>query len=381
MKKDWTYKKLGEVAEIKAGFTPSSSELHEAGEYPYYKVSDMNTTGNEVFLISTLSYVKQSKKYFPKGSIAFPKNGAAIATNKKRILKYDSIVDLNTGVCIFDSDILPKFGYYWFQNIDFRNYTRGGALPTLDIKTISLKNIPIPPLSIQRSIVSELDLLHSVIEKKQEQLRALDNLAQSLFYQMFGDPITNPMGWQVKKLGEVGMEKLSYGSGASAIDFDKEVRYIRITDINDDGSLNNNNVSPSICEDKYLLHNGDILFARTGATVGKTYLHQKSNIKCIYAGYLIRFIPNIDIINPLYAFHFTKTQYYHDFVAQAQRAVAQPNINAQQYSNLPLPLPPLSLQQSFAAKVSAIEEQKRFISQSIKDVESLLAQRMDQYFA
>ena len=124
MKKDWTYKKLGEVAEIKVGFTPSSSELHEAGEYPYYKVSDMNTTGNEVFLISTLSYVKQSKKYFPKGSIAFPKNGAAIATNKKRILKYDSIVDLNTGVCIFDSDILPKFGYYWFQNIDFRNYTK-----------------------------------------------------------------------------------------------------------------------------------------------------------------------------------------------------------------------------------------------------------------
>lgn len=380
MKKDWTYKKLGEVAEIKAGFTPSSSELHEAGEYSYYKVSDMNTTGNEVFLISTLSYVKQSKKYFPKGSIAFPKNGAAIATNKKRILKYDSIVDLNTGVCIFDSDILPKFGYYWFQNIDFRNYTRGGALPTLDIKTISLKNIPIPPLSIQRSIVSELDLLHSLIEKKQEQLRALDNLAQSLFYQMFGDPITNPMGWEIKKLGEVGMEKLSYGSGASAIDFDKEVRYIRITDINDDGLLNNNNVSPSICEDKYLLHNGDILFARTGATVGKTYLHQKSNIKCIYAGYLIRFIPNIDIINPLYAFHFTKTQYYHDFVAQAQRAVAQPNINAQQYSNLPLPLPPLSLQQSFAAKVSAIEEQKRFITQSIKDVESLLAQRMDYYF-
>jgi type I restriction enzyme S subunit len=197
---------------------------------------------------------------------------------------------------------------------------------------------------------------------------------------MFGDPITNPMGWEIKKLGEVALEKLSYGSGASAIDFDNEVRYVRITDINDDGSLNENAVSPSVCEDKYLLHCGDILFARTGATVGKTYLHLDSAIKCIYAVYLIRFIPNKEIINPLYAFHFTKTRYYHDFVAQSQRAVAQPNINAQQYSNLSLPLPPLSLQQSFAAKVSAIEAQKQAITQSIQHTEALLAQRMDNYF-
>lgn len=366
MKKDWTYKKLGELTKIKTGKLDANASS-EDGIYPFF------TCSREPLRISSYSYDCECVLVAGNGDLNVKYyNGKFDAYQRTYIIE-----------ALPDSGIMTYYMYHFFNQYveTLRQKSIGGIIKYIKLGDLTNALIPIPSLSIQRSIVSELDLLHSVIEKKQEQLRALDNLAQSLFYQMFGDPITNPMGWQVKKLGEVGMEKLSYGSGASAIDFDKEVRYIRITDINDDGSLNNNNVSPSICEDKYLLHNGDILFARTGATVGKTYLHQKRNIKCIYAGYLIRFIPNIDIINPLYAFHFTKTQYYHDFVAQAQRAVAQPNINAQQYSNLPLPLPPLSLQQSFAAKVSAIEEQKRFISQSIKDVESLLAQRMDQYFA
>lgn len=383
MKKDWLHIRFADAFFLNMGKTPARAEesYWTDGKQPWVSISDLS---GDKFITHTKEQISQKAvddthiHLVPKGTVIM---SFKLSIGKTAIAPFDLYT--NEAIMAFEPkpeiSVIPDFLYYYLQYYKWSG-NRAVMGETINKAVISNSYADIPPLSIQRSIVSELDLLHSVIEKKQEQLRALDNLAQSLFYQMFGDPITNPMGWQVKKLGEVGMEKLSYGSGASAIDFDKEVRYIRITDINDDGSLNNNNVSPSICEDKYLLHNGDILFARTGATVGKTYLHQKSNIKCIYAGYLIRFIPNIDIINPLYAFHFTKTQYYHDFVAQAQRAVAQPNINAQQYSNLPLPLPPLSLQQSFAAKVSAIEAQKQAIAQSIKDVESLLAQRMDHYF-
>lgn len=389
MKKDWTYKKLGEVCEK---ITDGSHNPPKGVMYSNFRMLSSQNIFNHyidynagVRYVSEVDYNVENRRTSLQADdvlmtiVGTIGRSCVVSDNDKNIVLQRSVAVLRPKKDI----VLSHYLSYSIHGLNekINKEAHGIAQKGIYLRQLSDISIPIPPLSIQRSIVSELDLLHSVIEKKQEQLRALDNLAQSLFYQMFGDPITNPMGWQVKKLGEVGMEKLSYGSGASAIDFDKEVRYIRITDINDDGSLNNNKVSPSICEDKYLLHNGDILFARTGATVGKTYLHQKSNIKCIYAGYLIRFIPNIDIINPLYAFHFTKTQYYHDFVAQVQRAVAQPNINAQQYSNLPLPLPPLSLQQSFAAKVSAIEAQKQAISQSIKNVESLLAQRMDHYFS
>ena len=373
MKKDWTYKKLGEVAEIKAGFTPSSSELHEAGEYPYYKVSDMNTTGNEVFLISTISYVKQSKKYFPKGSIAFPKNGAAISTNKKRILKYDSIVDLNTGVCIFDSDILPKFGYYWFQNIDFRNYTRGGALPTLDIKTLSLKKIPIPPLSIQRSIVAELDLLHSVISKKKEQLRELDNLAQSLFYQMFGDPITNPMGWEVKKLGEVAD---FYNGKAHEQEIDELGKFILI---NSKFIATNASVYKRTAKQLFPLLKEDIVMVMSDVP------HGRALAKC----YIIKDNDKYSLNQRICAFrnHKQDTTFLYYIINRNSYFIAfdngnsQTNLRKDDILDCPIILPPLSLQQSFAAKVSAIEAQKQAITQSIHHTEALLAQRMDQYFA
>ena len=370
MKKDWTYKKLGEVATIyDSQRKPVTKKDRKPGPYPYY-----GATGVQDYV---------DKYIFDGRYVLVGEDGARWSSNEKSayIIEGKSWVNNHAHVLSFDNSIIDCFIVYYLNYSNLDSYITGAIIKKLTQKDLLSISIPIPPLSIQRSIVAELDLLHSVISKKKEQLCELDNLAQSLFYQMFGDPITNPMGWEIKKLGEVALEKLSYGSGASAIDFDNEVRYVRITDINDDGSLNENAVSPSVCEDKYLLHCGDILFARTGATVGKTYLHLESAIKCIYAGYLIRFIPNIDIINPLYAFHFTKTQYYHDFVAQAQRAVAQPNINAQQYSNLPLPLPPLSLQQSFAAKVSAIEAQKQAITQSIKETEALLVQRMDTYFS
>lgn len=283
MKKDWTYKKLGEVAEIYQPKTLATSELILDGKYLVYGANGVIGRYNE--------YNHKEKE------ILVTCRGATCGTIN--ISEPYSWINGNAMVVhIIDDTLLFDFLKYSLKHLDWTNIITGAAQPQITRQNLSPALIPIPPLSIQRSIVAELDLLHSVISNKKEQLRELDNLAQSLFYQMFGDPITNPMGWEVKKLGEVAEEKLSYGSGASAIDFDKEVRYIRITDINDDGSLNENAVSPSVCEDKYILHSGDILFARTGATVGKTYLHTESAMKCIYAGYLIRFIPNNEVINP-----------------------------------------------------------------------------------
>ena len=86
------------------------------------------------------------------------------------------------------------------------------------------------------------------------------------------------------------------------------------------------------------------------------------------------------MVLPSYIFGFTKSSTYRCFVAKAQNAVAQPNINAKQYSDLSLPLPPLSLQQSFAEKIEAIEKQKELIKQSITETETLFNSRMDYYF-
>jgi len=139
-------------------------------------------------------------------------------------------------------------------------------------------------------------------------------------------------------------------------------------------------VSPNNYDEKYLLNEGDILFARSGATVGKTYCHKNINGKCIYAGYLIRLIPNKDIVLPSYVFGYTNTSYYLNFVKMAQNAVAQPNINAKQYGDLAICIPPITLQREFESKMRSIESMKDKVRQSLKEAEQLFNSRMDYYF-
>ena len=256
----------------------------------------------------------------------------------------------------------------------------GSTFKAIGKDALSKFPIPVPPIEEQKAICSLLDKMNRVIEAKKEQLKELDNLAQAIFYDMFGDPITNTKGWVLSTIDNISTDKLSYGSGASAVEYDGLTRYVRITDINDLGDLNEDIKSPSEIDEKYLLREGDILFARSGATVGKTYCHREKNGRCIYAGYLIKMRPDKSKVMPKYVFYYTKSEYYKAFIKNAQNAVAQPNINAKQYGGLVVPIPPLPLQQAFAEKVKAIEQQKELINQSIKDVQTLFDAKMDYYF-
>ena len=274
--------------------------------------------------------------------------------------------------------IAPRFLFYLCKSINWLKYNKSTTLPSLVKSDLLQIPISVPGIEEQQRIVDELDLLTGVIDKKNAQLRDLDALAQSIFYEMFGDPESS--AFPVQSLRELSTANLSYGSGASAVPFDGNIRYIRITDIDERGELNSDIVSPSIFDAKYLLHEGDILFARSGATVGKTYLYHSSDGSAIFAGYLIRVVPDTNIVLPEYLFNFTKTGFYKRFIGLNAQAVAQPNINAKQYGSLKVVVPPIDLQHAFATKIEAIEQQKALIKQSLQDTQTLLASRMDHYF-
>lgn len=178
--------------------------------------------------------------------------------------------------------------------------------------------------------------------------------------------------WRKVKLKNIAMRKLEYGSGASAIEYDGQIRYIRITDINESGRLNNDPVSPSTVDEKYKLKEGDILFARSGATVGKTFLYHKENGPCIYAGYLIRLVPNEKVANSKYVYYYTKTPIYQAFIESNKRVVAQPNINAQQYGELEIPLPPLDIQRIIAQKMNTATELLAMRKQQLAELNNLI---------
>ena len=191
--------------------------------------------------------------------------------------------------------------------------------------------------------------------------------------------------FEQRTLNEISIIKGEYGSGASAIEYiEGQPRYVRITDIKEDGQLDKQNLASPKNEknrDKYILKYGDLLFARTGATVGKTYKYNEDDGYCIYAGYCIRFRLDLNICNPDYIFIYTKTDSYKKWVENKQRVVAQPNINAKEYGNdLKIPIPPIELQNQFAETIKQINKQKFMLEKNLKETEELQESLMNKYF-
>lgn len=280
--------------------------------------------------------------------------------------------------------IIKSFVYHLLNSDKFENdcimSAKGVAQKNMSTEWLKSFEIPILPLKEQKRISSILDKLTALIDKRKQQLEKLDELVKSRFIEMFGDPIDNPYNWRQTTLKEVGIGKLSYGSGASACEYDGKVRYIRITDIDNDGKLNDTVLSPNVIDEKYLLNEGDILFARSGATVGKSYRYRLSDGKCLYAGYLIRLVPNTRLVLPDYVFYYTKTGYYERFIESSMKVVAQPNINAQQYGDLIICVPPMELQNRFIHFVAQVEKSKAEIQKGLKKLELLKNALMQKYF-
>lgn len=184
-------------------------------------------------------------------------------------------------------------------------------------------------------------------------------LAERGEYNLSGERYLSPAlishTFNIVKLGDICVRKAQYGSGASRIAFDGNTRYIRITDIDDNGNLKDNDiVSPSVIEEQYLLEQDDLLFARSGS-VGKVYLHSQKG-RFIYAGYLIRFILDKNKAIPKFIFYLTKSNFYADWIVLQSKTGTISNINAQQFSNLAIPLPPLSVQEEIVAELDSYQK-------------------------
>jgi len=210
MKEGWTYKKLAEVCDFISGYTPNNKELNSIGGIPYFKVSDMNRKENMMFMTKTELYVSNPKKIIPSGAIVFPKNGGAIYTGKKRVLKYDSIVDLNTeAICnkssLIRTDFLFKFIFY----LDLGKFDKGGALPSLNINKMKDFLMSVPPLSEQQRIVSYLDSAFAKIDAVAKNAEKSLNQAKALFQSALAKMMEPKEGWEEKNL----VEELKLKSG------------------------------------------------------------------------------------------------------------------------------------------------------------------------
>ena len=162
-----------------------------------------------------------------------------------------------------------------------------------------------------------------------------------------------------------------YGANEAAIDGDPQtdVRYIRITDIDTDGNLQNEDwKTAKRIDEKYSLDENDLLFARSGATAGKTFIYKKEYGKAIFAGYMIRFRFDETRVNPLFIFYYTLLNRYRSWVRTIQRPSGQPNINSKEFKSFEIPLPPLDIQNHIIELIQSADDQKRQKDQDADDL-------------
>ena len=281
--------------------------------------------------------------------------------------------------------ILPEYLFLLMKtnmfNKQIKENTSGSVRQNLTYDALASIKIPVPSLSEQKEIVDNYyamirqanDIVELSWTKMDEyyisMLKAKNYRYHPLLRYTFGfvnfknltrwDSWTTDTGLISDKYDIVPFEQLvlgkpQYGANVKGVDVPCEYRYIRITDINEDGSLNDEIKYPQMAEKEYILHENDFLIARSGNTVGKTFLYKNEIGPAIFAGYLIRYILNTDLVLPEYLLYYTKTGIFKNWVLKNQRIAGQPNINGQEYLSFPVVLPPIEDQKEIVDKAKEI---------------------------
>ena len=181
--------------------------------------------------------------------------------------------------------------------------------------------------------------------------------------------------WKEYKLGDLTIDgKGSYGIAASAIEFDaSKYTYLRITDINDDGTINKNGLKSvdDVNASNYLLKPNDIVFARTGASVGRSYFYDGKDGEFVYAGFLIKFGIDPNKVNPKILKYYTHSQPYYDWILSVDNGATRGNINAQTYSSMPIILPERNIQDKIVSILSSLDDKIDLLHRENKTLEAM----------
>lgn len=368
MRKGWEYKRLDECANIEYG-TRVVQKKDSGTLYPVYggggETFRMDKFNREDCLIVARFAMSRRCVRFVNGKFFLNDSGLSVKAGDKLYQSY-----LNYNIISLNDDIY--------------HLGKGAAQRNLDVKSFKKLTIAIPPQSTQLAIVSELDKINELIRLKKKQLKDFDNLAQSLFYEMFGDPVENEKGWEVKKLGEIG--EFKNGLNFSKDENGHSIKFLGVSDFQNKKSIASDqlayiSLSERVQED-YLLKTGDIVFVRSngkkeliGRSV-KMYITEPTT----YSGFCIRCRITDEKVDKDYIAILLKTPIIRQFMTNSGRGCNISNLNQKVLNSIPTILPPLSLQRLFAQRIEQIEREKSEVQKSIQDLETLLASRMQYWF-
>lgn len=380
MREGWEYKKLGEIGNIVTGSTPSTKDEsnYSPREYCFVKPSDLPSKG--IANIKETEYYVSKKglsrsRVLPSGSVLVSCIGSI---GKIGILTKEACSNQQINAIIPNNGIDSKFIAYIICAYRFllESIANAPVVPIINKTDFSKIAIPIPPKFTQLAIVSELDKINELIRLKKEQLKDLDNLTQSIFYEMFGDPVENEKGWEV----ETVQNSCTLKSGDSKANNSKvgTLPYIKVGDMNLPENENYINISTNYVDKetniKRIFPIGTIIFPKRGGAI-LTNKKRLTNVEICCDLNIMGVTPG-NMLNKYYLFQYFKILDLSTICSGS--TVLQ--LNNSDINPLRIPLPPLPLQHLFAHRIEQIEHQKSEVQKAITDLETLLASRMQYWF-
>jgi type I restriction enzyme S subunit len=377
---------------MQSGGTPSRSNLdYYEGDFPWAKISDLEKS-DDGYIYETEEHITQdalksiNNRQFSPGTLLLAMYGSVgkTAITKIQLTTNQAILGIN----ILDDNILDiKYLKFWFSTIKERLLNRavGAALPNISLGIVKDLEIPLPPLPQQQKIANILDAADALRQNDKALIAKYDELTQALFLDMFGDPVSNPKGWEKVFLKSI-CTKITDGTHFSPEPQEIGFPYITAKHVKNHGldfyskptyiSEEAHNEIYKRCTPEY----GDVLYIKDGATTGIACINTFDEPFSMLSS-LALIKPNKKTLNSYYLCHWLnnpkiKSKLLSEFMSGA----AIQRYTLTKINSFELYLPPIDLQNQFAERVTLIEEQKAIAQKSLEKSESLFNSLLQKAF-
>ena len=383
MNNNWIYKKIGEVATFSRGLTFSKADVASVSSKKVLRSNNIDLVSHSLNFddVACLKedFIIPDEKKLHKGDVFIcMSNGSTQHLGKVAFIEDDIDYAFGGFMGAIHPDVklvYPKFAFYSCLSTEYRRFLasilNGVNINNLKWSELSKFTIPVPPIETQSRIVSELDLLQSIIDKQKAQLKELDNLAQAVFYDMFGDPVENDKGWEVKLLSDVS--ELINGRAYKQDELLNKGKYkiLRVGNFFTNGEYYYSDLE---LEDEKYCDTGDLLFAWSASFGAFIW----DGGKVIYHYHIWKVVYDKKVLDIQY-YRFLLNAMTRFFMKDVH-GIGMVHLTKAGMEQYVIPIPPLSLQQSFAAKIESIEKQKTAIGKSIEETQKLFDYTMDKFF-
>lgn len=376
---------LGRLVTISGGGTPSrNKDAYWGGIIPWATVKDLKDT--------TLSSTQET--ITPEGlrdsaSNLIPAGSVIVATRmglgKVAINTVDVTINQDLKAFSCSTDIEPRYLLYFLlanaSHLD--SMGKGATVKGITLDVLKDLSIPLPPLPEQKRIAAILDKADAIRRKRQQTVNLTEELLRSAFLDMFGDPVTNPKGWEKVSIRDL-VSEVKYGTSEKA-SYEGKYPILRMNNITYTGGWDFRDLKridlPEKELSKYLVQKGDILFNRTNSKelVGKTAVYRQDS-PMAYAGYLIRVRPNHQNNSEYIAAYLNSIHGKKILESMCKNIVGMANINAQELQEIPILKPPLDLQERYDATVQSVEATKVKFQQAAYTSEILFTSLLQRAF-